>query len=196
MQRIHGRLLVSITAFLMLAVTQVGTATGLNDPGSGTRPPSTDGAPTNLVPVCPDRDRRRLTSTATGASAMLVPPGAREVLLCRYSAAGLAPKSVPLARLIAHRLVTRLATVESLASALNALRTQQGPYACPADNGKAIIAFFRYSLRSDDPVTIGLSGCSIVTNGHLNRLAGVTASGRGLLSQLDALLSCRLADTR
>lgn len=32
-----------------------------------------------------------------------------------------------------------------------------------------------------------MSGCLSVTNGHLNRLAGITAPGRNLLRQLEAL---------
>lgn len=135
---------------------------------------------------CPGRGRRMLSSTTLGASAMLVPPGAQQVLLCRYSGFGAYPKPVGSRsfRLIAHYLVVTRATVGSLASELNALKAVHGTQACPGDNGAVIIAFFRYGShpRADDPVTIHLGGCSIVSNGHLNREAGLT-----LIRQLKTL---------
>jgi hypothetical protein len=121
----------------------------------------------------------------------MVPAGARQVLLCRYSGLGAYPNPFGARsfRLIAHHLVAARATVTQLTGGLNALEKQTGAhsYACPMDDGAAIIAFFRYGSRSDDPVTVGLSGCSAVTNGHLNRLAGVTASGRDVVGQLEVL---------
>lgn len=119
-----------------------------------------------------------ISSTTAGARTTLVPAGARRVLLCRYKGFGAYPKPVgPRSfRLIAHRLVTTPATVESLASELNALKASHGSQACPNDTGAAIVAFFRYdsAAKADDPVTIHLGGCLIVTNGRLNREAPFT----------------------
>ncbi len=181
---IFRRHLIAIsTALLALAGTGVATASDGSPRGSLPH----NRALTRTYLACPARDRRVIRSPTAGSSTELVPAGVRQVLLCRYSAAGLAPESVLPGRLIVHRLVAKLATVKSLASGLDALKTLPGSYSCPADNGTAIIAFFRYRTKSDDPVTIGLSGCLSVTNGHLNRLAGITAPGRNLLRQLEAL---------
>jgi hypothetical protein len=127
-------------------------------------------------PVCPPRDRRVPSSTTAGARAALVPAGAQQVLLCRYSGLGAYPRPAgPRSfRLIAHHLVLAHSIVEDLENKLNALKAVTGVQSCPADNGAAIIAFFRYRSASkiDDPVTIHLGGCSIVSNGHVNREAG------------------------
>jgi hypothetical protein len=79
----------------------------------------------------------------------------------------------------------RLPTTQRLAIELDALKPVIGAQACRSDDGSAIIAFFRYGRerKSDDPVTVGLSGCAFVTNGHVNREAGAK-----LLGQLEALM--------
>ncbi|MDQ6807762.1 MAG: hypothetical protein M3065_23060 [Actinomycetota bacterium] len=140
--------------------------------------------------TCPSRDRHILRSTTAGASATLVPAGVRQLLLCRYSGLGSAPEPVGSAsfRLLARGLVTNHATVRSLARKLNALKPAIGVTACPNDDGTAIIAFFRYGStpKADDPVRVDLSGCSSVTNGHLQRTAD-TVSGLKLLRQLKRL---------
>lgn len=135
--------------------------------------------------TCPARDRQPLTSTTPGASRMLVPSGARQVLVCRYS--GLNPISRSL-RLQAERLVINRSTVGRLASEFNALTQLRGVFNCPADFGRNIIAIFRYlpAPKSDDPVTLDLTGCTSVTNGHLTRTAAF-APGPTLIRQLERL---------
>ncbi len=180
MQTHPRHLIAASAAILMLVFTGVATATMVSDYG-----PHTNLA-LRTFPVCPSRDLHVPSSTTTGATATLVPAGARQVLLCRYS--GLAGFPTPVAsasfRLIARHLVITRTTVGSLASELNALKPATGARACASDNGTAIIAFFRYGSapRADDPVTIELSGCSSVTNGHLQRTAG-TVSGLKLVRQ-------------
>ena len=139
--------------------------------------------------ACPGRDRTVPVSSRPGATSSLVPEGVREVLLCRYS--GVGPRPVPAReafRLLDDLLVTERSTVSSLASQFNALPPALGAVACPADFGTAIIAVFRYPSGAEDPVKAGLSGCTLVTNGHRTRTAASVAGSR-LLNQLKAMTS-------
>lgn len=139
---------------------------------------------------CPVRDRQQLVSTTTGAGKELVPPGARQVLVCRYG--GLNAGAAAL-RLVNLRLVVGRNTVTRFASEFDALKPfQGGVYSCPADFDAKIIAIFRYlpTPQSDDPVTVDTSGCTPVTNGHLIRTAAF-APGPALVQQLEALTSKR-----
>jgi hypothetical protein len=122
-------------------------------------------------PSCPRHDRHPIVSTTVGADTAMVPRGARQVLLCRYS--GVGPRRSNPLHLVSKRLVRRIRTVDRLTAELNGLRKLTGPVSCAADSGAAIIAFFRYAqaAKADDPVTVGLSGCVIVTNGRLTRTA-------------------------
>jgi hypothetical protein len=104
----------------------------------------------------------------------VVPGGPTEILVCRYSGLGAKPSSPGAFRLISHHLITDTAVVRPIAQELNHLKPAGGPTACPADNDTAIIAFFRYRNASTNPVTVGLSGCRLVTNGH--RAHDATAS--------------------
>ena len=137
--------------------------------------------------ACPNSDRRQLTSGRAGSRSRLVPPGPREVLLCRYS--GLDPSPRSAGRLVAQRLIGDRQTVARLTRELGALKSfPSGVFACPADFGVKIIAIFRYlpTPRSDDPVTLDPSGCAGVTNGRLTRTA-MFAPGRALIGALEAL---------
>ena len=49
----------------------------------------------------------------------------------------------------------------------------------------AVVAFFGYSSGPVAPVTVGLSGCGEVSNGHVKRLA-ISVRSR-VATQLDAL---------
>jgi hypothetical protein len=88
--------------------------------------------------------------------------------------------------LIGRRTVTDAATVARLARELDALpKPTPGAVNCPADFGDAVIAIFAYPTGDADPVTVGLSGCQSVGNGHLSRLAGFARSA--VVRQLAAL---------
>lgn len=141
--------------------------------------------------VCPASDRREPTSTAAGSRAILVPPGARQVLLCRYSGVNPSPRSA--GRLLAQRLIGYRQTVARLTGEFDALKPfHRGAYACPADFGVKILAIFRYRTpsRSDDPVTLDPNGCAGVGNGHLIRTAAL-APGPALIAQLETLTGTR-----
>jgi hypothetical protein len=127
--------------------------------------------------LCPASHRTAVVSARPGASASLVPAGARTVIVCRYN--GL-PNPPPLSTpgypsfgLIAARTVTSAARVAHLAAELDAIPQSNStlPLACPADVGTAIVAYFHYPSGRDDPVTVDLTGCQNVSNGHVNRLA-------------------------
>jgi hypothetical protein len=184
--RVFRKHLIAVGAVGLAVVAMTGGAVGaLTRHG----PASPDADPARRVsPVCPGYNRHVIGSTTIGSTAALVPAGAQQVLLCRYSGVGLnRGKAV---RLIALRLVHKRATVDRLAAEFNTLRPLGGAYNCPSDSGAAIIAFFRYgsASKSDDPVTVGLSGCVTVTNGHLTRTA-IWPPGPTLLRRLEALTS-------
>jgi hypothetical protein len=135
---------------------------------------------------CPLTDRHELTSTTAGAARKLVPNGARQVLLCRYGGLNAGAERM---RLVKSRLVVDHATVALLAEEFDALQPfPSGAMSCPADFGAKIVAIFRYlpKPKSDDPVTVGQSGCMPVTNGHLIRWAA-TAPGPQLVQRLESM---------
>src|ERR1700722_1695203 len=106
----------------------------------------------------------RIAPTTLAASANtreLVPPGATQVLLCRYH--GLNPASTA-HRLVRGRLVTNRAEVQRLASELTALPKTRGRIACPMDDGSEIAVEFSYSHSASVTVTVGLTGCRTVSN--------------------------------
>jgi|SRR5579884_1823120 len=138
-------------------------------------------AATPRTPACPPTDKKALKSTRAGADQMLVPGAPRTLLLCRYS--GTNSRAVGVDRLLSSRYVTSARTVSRLAGELNALPPATGAYACPNDNGSAIIARFRYAKGGSDPVTVGLSGCEVVTNGHLHAIG----DGKPVINQLAKL---------
>lgn len=136
--------------------------------------------------TCPARDVRQLTSTTSGANRQLVPSGSRQVLICRYG--GLDAGAARM-RLVSSRRVVDQSTAAHLAKEFDALhRFRNGSYSCPADFGAKIIAIFHYlpAPKSDDPVSVDISGCMPVTNGHLIRTA-MLSPGAALLGQLERL---------
>ena len=145
---------------------------------------------------CPADGRKQLTSTATGASARLVPGDATQVLLCRYQ--GLNPKPSALGRLLVHHLVTSSPTVQRLAREFDALpQGPSGSVSCPADFGVKILAIFRYppAVSSDDPVALDPGGCAPVTNGRVARTAAL-GPGPKLIGQLAGLTEMAVLDAR
>lgn len=133
-------------------------------------------------PSCAAGDRQPTMSHRTGADKMLVPAGARTLLLCRYS--GTESRTVGFHRLLSTTYLTSARKVARLASELNALPPANGAYACPNDNGTAIIARFGYAKGGANPVRVGLSGCELVTNGKLNAIG----DGKSVISQLANLV--------
>jgi hypothetical protein len=133
---------------------------------------------------CPSEDRRKPTSRALAANVSLVPGHPEAVLLCRYGGLN-GPRRYGL---VSSRLITARSTVDRLARELNTLpKLPHGTMlSCPADFGTAVIAFFRYATGPSDPVTVELSGCGAVGNGHLTRLVAATTHSP-VRAQLEAL---------
>jgi hypothetical protein len=116
---------------------------------------------------------------------MMVAPGAVSVDLCRYH--GLNPPALA-GRLELGRTFNSVATVARLRRELDALPAQgNAVFHCPMDDGSEILAIFAYAHAQYDPVTIGLSGCRLVSNGHLTRSARLPP-GPALLAELARLL--------
>ena len=142
-------------------------------------------AASGTTPVaCPPSARQAAVSARPGAGRSLVPPGARALLLCRYSGLN-APGGA--FRLEVHDLVTDQATVARLTRELDALAPATGVYHCPSDSGADVVARFLYTTGPQDPVTVDLTGCNVVTNGHVHREAGTSVAGRSLVATLTRL---------
>ncbi len=114
----------------------------------------------------------------------LVVPGPTSLLLCSYygGASGELERS---------RLLHAEPTLTWLVHAFDALRSYPAgttrTIACGADDGSADLAVFAYAGSPDDIVTVGLSGCATVTNGHISRTAALTP-GPALLDRLANLV--------
>lgn len=134
--------------------------------------------------VCPPSLPASTVSARPGAGQVLVPAGARSLLLCSYH--GLNPPA-DARRLERTRTVTAASGLAAIVGQINALTTQSGISGCPMDDGSAILAIFTYPTAPPDPVSIGLTGCRIVTNGHLTRTASLPP-GPTLLARLSTLL--------
>jgi hypothetical protein len=107
------------------------------------------------------------------------------LLLCSYH--GLNPPAQ--AHRLEHvRLVSAPAELAQLTREFNALHRQPPiTFHCPMDDGSEILAIFRYVDAPPDPISVGLTGCQIVSNGHLTRTASLPP-GPALLHQLTSLL--------
>ena len=161
------------------------------------------------VPVQrPNADR---LPSPTPRARSLVPRGAVSLTVCRYNGLPGDPRSVH--GVAAHKLVAAGTTgnssmIAKVTTELDAIRpTRPGvSYGCPADFGTKLLAFFVYPSRRGDVVTIDLSGCNTITNGHVRRLgrnAPVIGQLTGLAARLVATRSspglaalCRLGSPR
>jgi hypothetical protein len=113
----------------------------------------------------------------------LVPRGATAIRLCRYSGLNADP---PLRR-TSQRVLRNRRLIARLTNEFDRLPVLHGPVACPVDDASAIVLHLVYRHRHSERVTVGLSGCALVTNGHLSRTAMRPPAGPKLLRQLEAL---------
>ena len=134
--------------------------------------------------ACPAESGPTVVSARPGAGSALVPAGAVALLLCSYR--GLNP-SGPSRHLLARHTLADPAEVAALSRQFDALRPPPPLVACPMDDGSEIVASFLYREAPPDPVTVGLSGCEIVSNGRLTRTASLPP-GPALLERLAALV--------
>lgn len=138
--------------------------------------------------VCPANDRAPIVSQAPGAGRSLVPRGAISLTVCRYNGLAGAPRSVRAVgpnKLVAAGVTGDQTMIAKVTAELDAIRpTRPGAaFGCPADFGSKLLAFFAYRSRAGDVVTIDLSGCNTITNGHVRRL-GLSAPVIGQLTGL------------
>lgn len=123
-------------------------------------------------------------STRPGSAQRLVPPGASSLLVCSYH--GLNPASQA-RRLERSGHLGRGSELSTILSEFDALPASRGLSGCPMDDGSAIVAVFGYPEPPSSPVTVGLTGCRIVSNGHVTRTASLPP-GPTLLAQLTSIL--------
>jgi hypothetical protein len=180
-QRIAVALLVATVVAALIAASAVASTPIAS---AAQRPGRTPIHQATELASCPSRDSSASSGNVTvssrpGATKKLVPQTPVAVLVCHYT--GMtepAPLSIPAPAftLESQLLVSSAGQASSLAAGLDALpRPNRSLYACPADFGQEVIAWFRYTSGVEDPVTLQVGGCNGVTNGHVNRL-GVDGS--------------------
>lgn len=136
------------------------------------------------APGCPPIAAKPLSSTTPSVGRALVPRGGTSLLLCRYYGLNPAQTARQLERM---RLVSSAAWIARLTAELDSLPTLRRGIFCPFDDGREIVATFRYPRAPADVVDIGLAGCRIISNGRLSRTAIGPTGGR-LLAQLTMLV--------
>jgi len=122
---------------------------------------------------------------------VLVPPGPREMLLCRYWGYGTNQTKKTRARagkLAVKRRLLRLSLVRALARRLDRSRPAHGEYSCPSGESANLYAVFSYAFEPNVVVEVHLSGCRFAYNGFgqagftpprlLHRLERLTKPGR------------------
>ena len=184
-----GRLGVRAAARLL-----VGVAAGLVIAGCASTAASTSTtAPGTAMPAaCAETPPARMAVDRWApARARLAPRGAVAIRLCRYSGLNSHP---PLA-LVRARLITDRALVDRLVGELDRLPATRGAVACPSDDGSQIVAQLAYDGGHRVAVRVGLSGCELVTNGSVHRIAlgmgSPPAFGPQLVAQLKRLTTPR-----
>jgi hypothetical protein len=82
--------------------------------------------------------------------------------------------------------------VRQLVAEFNRLPSLRGAVACPNDDGSEIVAWLAYPGGHQVPVSVGLTGCALVTNGSVHRTAAgfgtPRAFGPQLLTSLEQLV--------
>jgi hypothetical protein len=149
---------------------------------SGAGGPS--GQSASVHETCPKVGRHAAKSHEPDANTVMIPTGARSVLLCRYH--GLNPQQ-RYAQLDRARLVQTPTTVRGFVNKINALEPFPVVTTCPRDDATKVVAFFRFSAAREVPIVIELSGCGGVSNGSVVREAIRTRDGRTFLARIDAL---------
>jgi hypothetical protein len=81
-------------------------------------------------------------------------------------------------------LLRRRIVVRRLVSELDRLPALTGSVACPFDDGSEIVALLVYPHGRHATISVGLTGCAVVTNGRVHRTA---AGRRSFLAHLELL---------
>jgi hypothetical protein len=102
-------------------------------------------------------------SSWSAARQQLAPRGAVAIRLGRYTGVNAKP---PL-NLVASGVVAQRQKVDVLVRRFDSLKPLSGAVACPADDGSRIVALLGYT-RHEPTISMGLTGCSTVTNGRVS----------------------------
>ena len=162
------------------------SATG-QPPAAAAKPAAAKPAPAPAPPgPCAQRAPTTLPAEAwLPARRQLAPAGATAIRLCRY--AGL--NGSPRLGLVSSRLITSAGLVAELVREFDTLPSMPpGAFSCPADDGSQIAASLRYGGGQNVTISVGLTGCRLVSNGSVHRTAAGD-SGSQLVTQLEHLLA-------
>ena len=111
--------------------------------------------------------------------------------MCRYSGLNAHPRLT----LVDSRLLESRSLVHQLVSEFDRLPSLSGAVACPNDDLSQILAVLAYPAGRQVTITVGLTGCTLVTNGTVHRTAAGIGSppafGPQLLAQLEHLVAVR-----
>ncbi len=143
-----------------------------------------------LPAACSHRAPASVTAESwPAARAQLAPPGASAVRLCRYSGLNAHPRL----SLVSSRLLAAPNVVGELVNEFDHLaQLPPGAISCPNDDGSQIIALLAYPGGRSVTISVGLTGCEVVTSGSVQRSAGAIgappAAAPQLVAQLEHLL--------
>ncbi|MGA2924851.1 MAG: hypothetical protein ABSG43_02465 [Solirubrobacteraceae bacterium] len=125
----------------------------------------------------------------SAARGELAPAGASAIRLCRYSGLNAHPRLT----LAGSRLLVSRSLVQQLVSEFARLPSLSGAVACPNENLSQILALLSYPAGQQVTISVGLTGCALVTNGSVHRTAaGIgmpPAFGPQLVAQLEQLVA-------
>ncbi len=120
----------------------------------------------------------------------LAPAGATTIGLCRYS--GL--NGTPRLTLVRSRVLRAPSLVRELLGVFDRLPSPgSGVFHCPQDDASQIIAMLGYPRGRTVTISVELTGCQLVTNGSVRRIAAGIGSprpfGPRLVGQLKRLVA-------
>ena len=169
---------VVLTAWAVLAGCGSSSTSSGRPPGREALPAPCSTKPPSRVPV----------ERWSAARAELAPPGASAIRLCRYSGLNAHPRLT----LVGSRLLESRNLVQQLVSEFDRLPSLTGAVACPADDLSQVLAVLTYPAGHQVTITVGLTGCALVTNGSGHRSAAGIGSprpfGPQLVAQLERLI--------
>ena len=169
--------LIAITVAISAAISGCGTSAG-----------STTEAPASVAPpaACSASAPASLpTERWRAARHLLAPPGAGAIRLCRYSGLN---AHLRLA-LVRSRLLDRRTIVRQLVTEFDRLPSMREGVHCPKDDGSQILALLAYPGGREVSISVGLTGCALVTSGSVHRTAAGLGTPRAFGPQLLASLT-------
>jgi len=166
--------------------------------GCGTTATSTTQAPASVptTAACSASARASLPAEQwSTARHLLAPPGVDAIRLCRYAGLNAHPRLA----LVASRLLESRTIVHQLVTEFDRLPSLNRAVACPNDDGSQILAMLAYPGGHQVMISVGLTGCALVTNGSVHRTAAglgtPRAFGPQLLTSLKQLLGAHQQST-